>query len=103
LHGGRPDLYVIVNGRINSGFEVVPNQVEAIAAQSFGTMDRIGTKVVLAETFNVASRENFSFHLSYVGRDLPNGGGTGFETGAATVKRAGTVIGASALPPFAPC
>jgi len=30
----------------------------------------------------VASRKGFSFHLSYVGRDLPDSGGTGFETAA---------------------
>jgi len=33
--GARPDLYVIVNARIDAGFEVVPNQIEAIAARSF--------------------------------------------------------------------
>jgi predicted acylesterase/phospholipase RssA len=80
LRGGRADLYVIVNGRLAPSFEVVPNRVEAIASHSFGTMDRVGTKAVLAQTYDVASRENLSFHLSYVGNDLPDSGGTGFET-----------------------
>ena len=80
--GARPDLYVIVNERIDPGFEVVPNQAEAIAAHSFSTMNRVGIKGVLAETYNVANREGFSFHLSYVGTDLPDSGGTGFETDA---------------------
>jgi predicted acylesterase/phospholipase RssA len=75
-----PDLYVIVNDRIDPGFEVVPNQTEAIAAHSFATMNRVGTKAVLAETYNVAEREGFRFHLSYVGTDLSDSGGTGFET-----------------------
>jgi hypothetical protein len=61
---------------------VVPSQVEAIAAQSFSTMNRIATKAVLAQTYNVANREGFSFHLSYIGKDLPDSGGTGFETDA---------------------
>ena len=75
-------MYVIVNARIDAGFEVVPNQIEAIAARSFTTMNRVGTQAVLAQTYNVASREGFSFHLSYVGRDFPDSGGTGFETDA---------------------
>ena len=78
--GGHPDLYVIVNARIDAGFEVVPNQVEAIAARSFATMNRVGTQAVLAQTYNVASGKGFSFHLSYVGRDFPDSGGSGFET-----------------------
>jgi len=77
---GHPDLYVIVNARIDAGFEVVPNQVEAIAARSFATMNRVGTQAVLAQTYNVASGKGFSFHLSYVGRDFPDSGGSGFET-----------------------
>jgi predicted patatin/cPLA2 family phospholipase len=81
-HGTRPDLYVIINSRIDPSFRVVPSQVEAIAAQSFSTMNRIATKAVLAQTYNVANREGFSFHLSYIGKDLPDSGGTGFETDA---------------------
>jgi predicted acylesterase/phospholipase RssA len=78
----RPALYVIVNGRIDPGFAVVPDQAEAIAAQSFSTLNRVGTKAVLAETYDVAIREGLSFHLSYIGQDHPDSGGTGFETDA---------------------
>ena len=45
-------------------------------------MNRIATKAVLAETYNAANREGFSFHLTYVGKDLVDSGGTGFETDA---------------------
>ena len=38
LRATRPALYVIVNGRIDPGFAVVPDQVEAIAAQLQGGM-----------------------------------------------------------------
>jgi len=31
---------------------------------------------------NVAIREGLSFHLSYIGKDHPDSGGTGFETDA---------------------
>ena len=79
-HGTRPDLYVIVNTRLDPGFEVVPNETEAIAARSFSTMNRVGVKAVLAQTYNVAHREGFAFHVSYIGADFPESGGTGFET-----------------------
>jgi predicted acylesterase/phospholipase RssA len=78
----RPALYVIVNARIDPGFAVVPDQTEAIAAQSFSTLNRVGTKAVLAETYDAATREGLSFHLSYIDRDHPDSGGTGFETDA---------------------
>jgi predicted patatin/cPLA2 family phospholipase len=78
----KPALYVIVNARIDPGFEVVSDQVQAIAAQSFTTLNRVGTKAVLAETYSVAKREGLSFHLTYVDRSQPESGGTGFETDA---------------------
>jgi hypothetical protein len=37
---------------------------------------------VLAQTYDVAKREGMSFHLSYIDRDHPDSGGTGFETDA---------------------
>jgi hypothetical protein len=82
LRAARPALYVIVNGRIDPGFAVVPDQTEAIAAQSLSTLNRVSTKAVLAQTYNVAAREGLSFHLSYIDRDHPDSGGTGFETDA---------------------
>jgi predicted acylesterase/phospholipase RssA len=78
----RPDLYVIVNSRIDPTFEIVPNQADAIAAHSFSTMTRVATKAVLAQTYHAAASEGFSFHLSYIGKDHPESGGTGFETDA---------------------
>ena len=65
-----------------SGLRDCADQTEAIAAQSFSTLNRICTKAVLAETYDAATREGLSFHLSYIDRDHPNSGGTGFETDA---------------------
>jgi hypothetical protein len=78
----KPALYLIVNARIDPGFAVVPDQVEAIAAQSFSTMNRVGIKAVLAQSYSVAKREGLSFHMSYIDRDHPESGGTGFESEA---------------------
>lgn len=81
-HQGKSDLYVIVNARIEPEFEVVPNKTEDIAKRSFATMSRVATQAVLAETYSVARREGLSFHLSYVGKDYVDNGGSGFETEA---------------------
>jgi predicted acylesterase/phospholipase RssA len=77
-----PDLYVIVNARIDAGFEVVPNQTLAVAARSLSTDNRVGTQAALAQTHKFAQRPGFSFHLTIVGRDAPESGATGFETAA---------------------
>jgi hypothetical protein len=58
----------------------VPQQAEAIAMRTFATMNRANTLAVLAQTYNASRRDGFSFNLTYVGRDMPEGGGTGFET-----------------------
>ena len=78
--GGRQNLYVIVNARLEPGFEVVPNKAEAIAARSFGVMTRVETEAVLARTYKVATGDGLGFNLSYIGKDIPDSGGTGFET-----------------------
>ena len=64
-------------GRIDPSFAVAPNQVEAIAVESFSTMNRIGAKAVLAQSYSVAKREGLSFHVSYADWDNAESGGTG--------------------------
>jgi predicted patatin/cPLA2 family phospholipase len=78
--GGRQNLYVIVNARLDAGFQMVPNEAEAIAARSFGVMNRVDTEAVLAQTYKVAARDGLGFNLSYIGKDIPESGGSGFET-----------------------
>jgi hypothetical protein len=59
---------------------VVPQQTEAIARSSLATINRADTQAVLAQTYNTARRLHFSFNLTYVGKDMPESGDTGFET-----------------------
>jgi hypothetical protein len=80
--GPRPDLYVIVNTRIDAGFEVVPNQTFAVAARSLSAANRVATQAALAQTYKFAERSGLGFHLTYVGRDAPESGATGFEMAA---------------------
>ena len=78
--GGRQNLYVIVNARLDAGFQVVPDKAEAIAARSFGVMNRVDTEAVLAQTYKVATHDGLGFNLSYIGKDMAESGGSGFET-----------------------
>ncbi len=78
--GARQNLYVIINARLDAGFRIVPNQTEAIAARSFGVMNRVDTEAVLAQTYTVAIRDGLGFNLSYIGTDIAESGGSGFET-----------------------
>ena len=83
--GARPELYIIINAPIEPGFEVVPNTLEAIAASSFSIMNRVGAQAVLNQTYKAAARQGMNFHLTYVDKDVPEKGATGFET--ATMRR----------------
>ena len=83
--GGRKNLYVIVNTRLDAGFQVVPDKAEAIAVRSFGVMDRVYAEAVLAQTYKVAKRDGLGFNLSYIGSDIAESGGNGF--GTATMRR----------------
>lgn len=80
--GARPQLYIILNTRIDPGFEVVPNQTFEIATRSLSTMNRVGAQAALTQVFKFASHTGLSFHLSYIGKDAPASGDTGFETQA---------------------
>ena len=77
---GRQNLYVIINAPLDAGFQVVPNKAQAIATRSLGVMTRVETEAVLAQTYKVATSEGLGFNLSYIGKDIPDSGGTGFET-----------------------
>jgi predicted acylesterase/phospholipase RssA len=78
--GARPILYVIVDNRLDPSFEVVPQRTEAIATRSFGAINRAYTQAVLAHAYDFACRRRFGFNLTYIGNDMPESGGTGFET-----------------------
>ena len=79
--GPRANIYIIVNAPIEPSFDIVPNTVGAIAASSFAIMNRVGTQAVLAQTFKSATREGLNFHLTYIDKNVPEKGATGFETG----------------------
>lgn len=78
--GGRQNLYVIINAKLDAGFQVVPDKAAAIAARSFGVMSRVNTEAVLAQTYKVATRDGLGFNLSYIGKEIPESVGSGFET-----------------------
>jgi predicted acylesterase/phospholipase RssA len=80
IGGTRRVLYVIVNDRVEPTFEVVPQQTEAIGRRSVAAISRADTQAVLDQTYSFAQRQRFSFNLTYVGKDMPENGGTGYDT-----------------------
>jgi predicted acylesterase/phospholipase RssA len=78
----RPDLYVIVNTRIDPRFEVVPSETLKIVERSIDTLNRVGTQAALAQAYKFARSKGMGFHLSYIGEDAPVTSGSGFETAA---------------------
>ena len=78
--GSRPQLYIIINAPIEPSFEVVPNNLEGIASRSFAVMNRVGAQAVLVQTSKAAAREGMKFHLTYIDKNVPEKGTTGFET-----------------------
>ncbi len=60
-------------------FEVVPNNLEGIASRSFAVMNRVGAQAVLVQTSKAAAREGMKFHLTYIDKNVPEKGTTGFE------------------------
>ena len=78
----QPQLYVILNKRIDPVFEVVPDQTFKIAERSISAMNRFGTQAALTQTYKFARSKNMGFHMSYIGDDAPKAPGSDFETEA---------------------
>ena len=43
-------------------------------------MNRVGAQAVLVQTSKAAAREGMKFHLTYIDKNVPEKGTTGFET-----------------------
>ena len=68
-----------VRRRISSA-AAAPEQSEAVGKHSVTAISRADAQAVLNQTYSFAQRQRFSFNLTYVGKDMPENGGTGYET-----------------------
>jgi predicted acylesterase/phospholipase RssA len=78
--GLRMNIYVLVNDKVERDFKLVPNSTIDIAARTSASLTKTQMRSVLFETYDFARRNNFGFNLTYIDRDIPSPGSSGFET-----------------------
>jgi predicted acylesterase/phospholipase RssA len=79
--GLRMNIYILVNDKVERDFRLVPNSTIDIAARASASVMKTQIRSVLFETYDSARRNNFGFNLTYIARDFPSPGSSGFETG----------------------
>ncbi|TGE01015.1 alpha/beta hydrolase [Methylobacterium nonmethylotrophicum] len=78
---GKPNIYVIINGRIEPSFDVVQNGTLPIAVRSLSTVGRSRARATLASTYAFARRNGMGFNLTYIDRRIPEvPASQGFDT-----------------------
>ncbi|MFE1601724.1 patatin-like phospholipase family protein [Methylobacterium sp. ID0610] len=78
---GRPNIFVIINGRIEPSFDVVENRTLAIASRTLSTVGRARSRATLASTAAFAHRNGIGFNLTYIDRRIPEvAAQQGFDT-----------------------
>jgi predicted acylesterase/phospholipase RssA len=78
--GLRMNIYVLINDKVERDFQLVPNSTIDIAARASASVMKTQIRSVLYETYDFARRNNFGFNLTYIARELPSPGSSGFET-----------------------
>src|SRR5580704_2308146 len=79
--GPRMNIYVLINDKVERDFQLVPNSTIGIAARASASVMKTQIRSVLYETYDFARRNNFGFNLTYIAKELPSPGSSGFETG----------------------
>jgi predicted acylesterase/phospholipase RssA len=78
--GLRMNIYVLINDKVERDFQLVPNSTIDIAARASASVMKTQIRSVLYETYDFARRNNFGFNLTYIAKELPSPGSSGFET-----------------------
>src|ERR1700738_210769 len=78
--GLRMNIYVLINDKVERDFKLVPNSTIGIAARTSASITKTQMRSVLFEPYDFARRNNFGFNLTYIAKDLPSPGSSGFET-----------------------
>jgi predicted acylesterase/phospholipase RssA len=77
--GLRMNIYILVNNTVERDFQLVPNSTIDIAARASASVTKTQTRSILYETFDFARRNNFGFNLTYIDKNLPSPGLSGFK------------------------
>lgn len=79
-HGGRKDLYILINGKIEPTFEVVKDATLAITGRSLSTSLKQKSLSNAVAAYDFAKRSGIGYNLVYMDRNLSEVGSYGFET-----------------------
>ena len=77
---GRGDIYVIMNGKLDSSFHVTNSRTFEIVGRSVTTMIASHSRATLESTYAFARQNNLGFHLAYIPSDVDTSGTTMFDT-----------------------
>ena len=79
--GGKADIFVIINGRLEPEFDLTKNNTLSIVERSFTTGSRARSRATLATTYAFARSNGIGFNLTYIAEDAPNTtNARGFDT-----------------------
>ncbi len=79
--GGKANIYVVINGRLEPDFEVTKNNTLSIVERSFTTASRARSRATLTATYALARSNGMSFNLTYIDEDGPKASAAkGFDT-----------------------
>jgi predicted patatin/cPLA2 family phospholipase len=79
-HGLQLSIYILINDKVESEFQLVPNSTIDIAARASATVMKTQIRSVLYETYNFTRRNKLKFNLTYIDKDVPSSGSFGFRT-----------------------
>jgi predicted acylesterase/phospholipase RssA len=78
--GSHVNIYVLVNNTVERDFQLVPNNTIDIATRAAASVTKTQIRSILYETFDFARRNNFGFNLTFIDKNFPSPGLSGFET-----------------------
>src|ERR1700722_3700801 len=79
-HGLQLNIYIVINDKVESEFQLVANSTIDIAARASATVMKTQIRAVLYETYNLTRSNNLGFNLTYIDKDVPSSGSFGFRT-----------------------
>ncbi|CAM2741814.1 patatin-like phospholipase family protein [Methylobacterium mesophilicum] len=79
--GGKANIYVVINGRLEPDFEVTKDNTLSIVERSFTTASRARSRATLTATYALARSNGMSFNLTYIDENGPKASAAkGFDT-----------------------
>jgi Patatin-like phospholipase len=76
----RPKVYIVMNGKLAPGFEVVEPATLPIVTRSFETSVRANTRSTLLAAYQFAKSRNWEFNLASIDPQYPTSQTMGFDT-----------------------